>query len=394
MHARYLDLHAVQHHPPSCLNRDNHNLPKMLTIGNAPRAAVSAQNQRRNHRLDIEADLGEASARTRELPPRVAGRLREADWPVDLAHFAAGQIARSAIPKGLDTNPKEDHRTQAMLLVPADGVVDDLAAVCTRNRPALEKGLAQLLAARDSSNGTKRTAPKPPPALLPTEEVAACLSRRTATISLFGRMLAGLSDAEVTSAVQTAPAFTTHTSDLQPDFFTAVEDWPAQGDRGSAHLDTAFLTTGAFYRFTTVNLTDLARNLDGNHSDIQHLISLFIRTFIMTVPPAKKTSTAPHTVPDLVAYAVRDRRPVSYAGAFEQPVQAAPRGGYLTPTYQVLDTHAGTLSQLIGTTHRIGHGYATAQPQDAKHLGTRHGDFDTLITAAVTDTTAPTQAPA
>ncbi|KUL35637.1 type I-E CRISPR-associated protein Cas7/Cse4/CasC [Streptomyces regalis] len=392
MYDRYLDLHASEHKPPSCLNRGEYNQPKTLTIGNALRAVVSSQCQRRHWRLELETELAEPTARTRRIPPLVAGALREADWPDDLAHFAAGQIARSATPKGLDTNPKEEHRTQAMLLVAADALIDDLTAICTRNRAALEKGLAALQAAADDSDGAKRARRKPPPALLPADEVAACLTRRAPTIHLFGRMLAGLSDAEVTSSVQTAPAFTTHRSDLQPDFFTAKEDWPAPGDRGSAHLDTAFLTTGSFYRFTTVNLTDLTRNLDGDQDEALRLAGLFMRAFIMTVPQAKKTSTAPHTVPDLVAYAVRDRRPVTYAGAFEQPVKAAPHGGYLTPTYHALDTHAGILEQLIGTAHRIGHGYATAQPDDATHLGTRHHGFDALIDAALIDAAHP-QAP-
>ncbi|MEU6091032.1 type I-E CRISPR-associated protein Cas7/Cse4/CasC [Streptomyces sp. NPDC047085] len=386
---RFIDLHITEHRPPSCLNRGEYNEPKTFTIGNAPRATVSSQNQRRNWRKELEGELDEPTARTRLLPPRVAQALREADWPADLAHFAAGQVARSATGKGLETNPKEDHRTQAMLLVAASSIVDDLAAICSRNRPALEKGLAELLAAKDDPTGKKHGAKKPPPPLLPVKEVAECLTRRTATIGLFGRMLAGLNDADVTSAVQTAPAFTTHSSDLQPDFFTACEDWPAPGDRGSAHLDTTFLTTGVFYRFTTVNLTDLTRNLNDDHHEAQRLLGLFIRAFILTVPQAKKTSTAPHTVPDLVAYAVRERRPVSYAGAFEQPVKAAAHGGYLLPSYQTLDAHAGILNRLIGTTHLLGHGYATAQPSDAAHLGTRHDSFDTLIDAALTHTAQP-----
>ncbi|CAM5694298.1 type I-E CRISPR-associated protein Cas7/Cse4/CasC [Streptomyces chartreusis] len=61
-------------------------------------------------------------------------------------------------------------------------------------------------------------------------------------------MLARLTDADVPSAVQTAPALTTHKSDLQPDFVTAVDDWLGTGDRGSAFMDTSFLTSGASYR--------------------------------------------------------------------------------------------------------------------------------------------------
>ncbi|MET7913876.1 type I-E CRISPR-associated protein Cas7/Cse4/CasC [Streptomyces avermitilis] len=388
MHTRYLDIHMLEHRPPSCLNRDQHNVPKTMTIGNAKRIMVPAQTQRRPLRLALEDTLEEPATRTRYLPPHVAEALRAAGWPQDLAHFAAGQIARSATAKGLDTDPKNGHRTNAMLLLAADSIVKDLAELCTDHRAALEKGLARLQKKEPDDNADTKPARGKPPALLPTDKVAACLSRPTATIHLFGRMLAGLTDADVPSAVQTAPALTTHKSDLQPDFVTAVDDWLGAGDRGSAFMDTSFLTSGVFYRFTTVNLTDLTRKLDGDQNQALRLTGLFMRAAIMTVLPAKQTSTAPHTVPDLVAYAVRDGRPVTYASAFEQPVQAAPGGGYLTPSYHALDTCAGITHRLTGTSDLVGHGYATAQTGDAAHLGTRHDSFDALIAAALTNAAA------
>jgi len=388
MHTRYLDIHMLEHRPPSCLNRGEHDVPKTMTVGNAKRIMVPAQTQRRQWRLAIEDTLEERAARTRDLLLRVAEALCVENWPKDLAHFAAGQIARSATAKGLDTDPAQGHRTKALLLVAADSIVEDLATVCTDHRAALEKGLARLQKKEPDDSADPKQSRGKPPALLPTDKVAACLIRPTATIHLFGRMLAGLTDADVPSAVQTAPALTTHKSDLQPDFVTAVDDWLGAGDRGSAFMDTSFLTSGVFYRFTTVNLTDLTRKLDGDQNQALRLAGLFMRAAIMTVLPAKQTSTAPHTVPDLVAYAVRDGRPVSYASAFEQPVQAAPGGGYLAPSYRALDTCAGITHRLTGTSDLVGHGYATAQSGDAAHLGTRHDSFDALIAAALTNAAA------
>ncbi|CAM5317151.1 hypothetical protein SCHAM137S_01921 [Streptomyces chartreusis] len=298
MHTRYLDLHMLEHRPPSCLNRDQHNVPKTMTVGNAKRIMVPAQTQRRPLRLALEDTLEEPATRTRYLPPHVAQALRAEGWPEDLAHFAAGQIARSATAKGLETDPKNGHRTNAMLLVAADSIVEDLAKLCTDHRAALEKGLARLQKKEPDDSDDPKPGRRKPPALLPTDKVAACLSRPTATIHLFGRMLAGLTDADVPSAVQTAPALTTHKSDLQPDFVTAVDDWLGTGDRGSAFMDTSFLTSGVFYRFTTVNLTDLTRKLDGDQNQALRLTGLFMRAAIMTVLPAKQTSTAPHTVPE------------------------------------------------------------------------------------------------
>ncbi|MGI5473351.1 type I-E CRISPR-associated protein Cas7/Cse4/CasC [Streptomyces sp. CA-132043] len=376
MHSRYAELHALQCYPLSCLNRGQYDEPKTLDFGGTVRAAISSQCGKRHWRMELEEELGEPAARTRRVPPRVIAALRQRDWPADLADFAGAQIARSAKHKGLRTQPQADHLTEAMLYQPTTQLIEDLVALCETHRASLAAALT--------------ADPKDDPgALLPTEQVIAGLLKRTATINLFGRWIAELDGADVPGAVQAAWSFTTHTSAPQPDFYTAVEDWPAPGDHGSAHMANTFHTAGVFYRYATVNLTELLHNLEGNLKATAELLTLFTKAFIMTVPQAKRTSTAPHTVPHLVHYVIRDRRPVSYADAFDQPVQAAPRGGYLAPTRRALTDHAAALDQLIGTRHRISHGYATLCPEPLKPLGTRHTSFEELAAACTASATAP-----
>ncbi|WP_371794168.1 type I-E CRISPR-associated protein Cas7/Cse4/CasC [Streptomyces sp. NBC_01718] len=377
--ARYIDLHALHPLPASLLNRGEDNEPKTLMLGGAVRAMVSSQALKRPIRLALEQELDEHAARTRMLPLRVADALRAAGWPEDLAAFAGAQVVRSANREGLKTEDRQNGITSAMLYLPRD-ILDDLTALCLKYRTDLEEAHAQ--AAADAARPTKKgTRPRKPAAVLPTAHVAALIKRRTATINLFGRMLAEIPSAQVDGAAQIAPAFSVHKSGLQPDFFTAVEDWGKSGESGGAHLQTAFFTTGTLYRYATVNLTELIRNLDGDEAQAHNLLALFTEAFMMTLPPAKKTSTAPHTVPHLVHYAVRDRRPVSYAAAFEQPVKAAPAGGYTAPAVQTLSEHAGALNRLLGTRRLVAHGYATAQNTPIEHLGTRHDSFDELIDA-------------
>ncbi|MGW6511068.1 type I-E CRISPR-associated protein Cas7/Cse4/CasC [Streptomyces niveus] len=378
MPARFLDLHILQPVPAANLNRDGDNEPKTIQFGNKIRGFISSQSWKRELRLGVERDLDEPAARTRRLPPEVAEALRQAGWPEDLAAFAALQIARSATKEGLKTNSREGHRTQAILLLPHD-VTGELLALCEDNRTQLEEALAEHTASEKK---------KAPPAVLPTKAVAAQLTRRTTSINLFGRMLAELPSGHVEAAVQMAPAFTVHESDPQPDYFTTVEDWPQPGDKGSAHLQTAFLTTGIFYRYATLNVTDLTRNLRGNTDGLKELIELFTWHFIMSLPQGKKTSTAPHTLPDLVHYAVRDSRPISYSAAFEQPVKAAPSGGYTAPARQVLADYATTINRLVGTRRRIAHGHAASTPL-APQLGTHHSSFEDLAEACATAALTP-----
>lgn len=385
--ARYIDLHALHTLPASLLNRGEDNEPKTLLLGGAVRAMVSSQALKRPIRMALEQELDEHAARTRMLPLRVADALHAAGWPEELAAFAGAQVVRSANREGLKTEDNQNGITSAMLYLPRD-VLDDLTALCLKHRADLEEARTQAVAdaARPKKKGDRKSKPA---AVLPTRDVAALIKRRTATINLFGRMLAEIPGAHVDGAVQIAPAFSVNKSGPQPDFFTAVEDWGNDGNFGGAHLQTGFFTTGTLYRYATVNLTELIRNLDGDEAQAHHLLALFTEAFMMTLPPAKKTSTAPHTVPHLVHYAVRDRRPVSYAAAFEQPVKAAPAGGYTAPAVQTLSEHAGALNRLLGTRRRVAHGYATAQNTPIDHLGTRHDSFDELIDALTTTAAAP-----
>ncbi|MGW3835842.1 type I-E CRISPR-associated protein Cas7/Cse4/CasC [Streptomyces microflavus] len=381
--ARFLDLHILHPVTAANLNRDADNDPKTLSYGNATRALVSPQAWKRPIRLNVERELGEHAVRTRMVPPLVARKLQEAQWPEDLAAFTSAQIVHSAKGGGLKHNADENHRTQAMLYLPA-GVIDDLVALCEKHRTELEEALA----AHDPKNAISP--------VLPTKDLTAHLTSRTASINLFGRMLAELPAGHVEAAVQMAPAFSVHRSDPQPDFFTAVEDLPMGGDRGSAHLETAFLTTSVFYRFATINITDLHHNLGASTptETLTHLVELFVRHFILSMPGGKKTSTAPHTLPDLVHYTVRDRRSVSYGAAFEQPVKAAPQGGYTIPARQALTDYATTVSRLLGTRHLIAHGHTSTTNKPIKTLGTHHASFDDLAAACATAaTTTPAARP-
>lgn len=377
--ARYADFHILHPLPASLLNRGEDDLPKALDLGGVSRALVSSQSWKRAVRLRLEDELGEHAARTRMLPLRVADALQAAGWPQELATFAGSQIVRSATAEGLRTEEKQRGITSATLYLPRD-VLDDLTDLCTEHRTHLEEALAKETAAQTAPAKQAQKKPKTE-AVLPTPRVASAIRRRTATINLFGRMLAEVPDAHVDGAVQMAHAFTVHASSAQPDYFTAVEDWSAPNESGSAHLQTAFFTTGLLYRYATVNLTELTRNLNGDHEQALHLLGLFADAFIDVMPGAKKTSTAPHTYPYLIHYNIRDRRPVSYAAAFEQPVKHAPGGGYTTPAVTALSEHAGALNRLLGTRRLADSGYATLHNTPVEHLGTAHAGIDDLIDA-------------
>ncbi|CAL2073530.1 Type I-E CRISPR-associated protein Cas7/Cse4/CasC [Streptomyces murinus] len=361
----YLDLNALQSVPAANLNRDDLGSPKQVRYGNALRIRVSSQSWKRVIRHGVEQDLGEKAARTRMVPVKVRQALERAGWSAELAAFAGAQVAASAGKKGIGTE-KAGH-TSVLLFLP-EAAIDELAAVCTEHREALE-----------DAQGKKN-----PGQVLPPSVVEAILKRRTASISLLGRMLAELPDANVDGAAQVAHAFTTHAAEPQRDYFTAVDDWLGEAETGSGHLDTAEFSAGVFYRYGTVNVTDLLKNLEGDAKAARTVLASFAEHFLLSLPQAKKNSTAPHTLPDLAYLAAREHRPLSLAAAFETPVAADRQGGFSQPSRTALDTYARNINRLTGERHRPFHGHTAIDPEEKfSGLGTAHDSYHQLVEAAV-----------
>lgn len=114
------------------------------------------------------------------------------------------------------------------------------------------------------------------------------------------------------------------------------------------------------------------------------MLASFAEHFLMSLPQAKKNSTAPHTLPDLAYLAVREHRPLPLAAAFEAPVTADTIGGYARPSRKALASYAANINRLTGERHRPFHGHATIAPDEQlTGLGTAHDSFDSLIDVAV-----------
>lgn len=360
----FVDFSALQSVPAANLNRDDLGSPKTLKYGNVSRIRVSSQSWKRAIRHGVEEDLGETAARTRLVPIKVKEALQQDGWPAELAEFAGAQVAASAGKKPLKTE-KAGH-TSVLLFLPESGI-GELTAVCLEHREALEKGLGK----------------KNPGAVLPASRIEEILKRRTASISLLGRMLAELPGANVDGAAQVAHAFTTHASEPQRDYFTAVDDWLGEAETGSGHLDTAEFSAGVFYRFASVNVSDLLKNLDGDSKAARTVLASFADQFLMSLPQAKKNSTAPHTIPDLAYLAVRTQRPISLAAAFETPVAADRTGGFSAPSREALAAYASDINRLTGARNRLFHGHAGINTVLDRGLGDAHESFPDLIEAAV-----------
>ncbi|MFI1532375.1 type I-E CRISPR-associated protein Cas7/Cse4/CasC [Streptomyces griseus] len=378
--ARFIDVHIIQSVPFANLNRDDTNSVKTVQYGNVLRTRVSSQSWKRAIRGVFEDRIGQAALRTRRIGERVTLLLtEERGWPLDLAKRAgAHTAAASSIKFELAKDPKDSKQTvankvltNAMVYVPETAVAE-LADLAEDFREALQ-----------NAKDIKKPADK---SVLPTDRVEAVLRSRNGVINLFGRMLAEVDNAGVDGAVQVAHALTTHETDVELDYFSAVDDITANwGDQsGSGHMGHAEFSAGTFYRYATIDLRDLARNIGDRPEELRDLTAAFLSAFILSLPQAKKNSTAPHTIPDLAHISVRTDRPLSYAAAFESPVTAAGQGGYAAPSRTTLSGYAEEANRLLGTGGILNAGWAGVDAKGLDGLGIRHTSFDTLIDTALT----------
>ncbi|WP_185893674.1 type I-E CRISPR-associated protein Cas7/Cse4/CasC [Streptomyces sp. WAC08241] len=356
----FININVLHPFPLSNLNRDDLNSPKIAVYGGVERSRVSSQSTKRTTRHQTEKTLGDKALRTRRVPAKVAAELQDRGWTKEEADKAGQAVALASGVRGLAI--AEAGTTTVMLYLPEAGI-SALADLVEKNRDTITKAAAHAEAeAAADKTGSKTKAPK-----LDKEtaaevkavqaEVRAILASRNASIAAFGRMLANTPEVTVDGAVSVAHSITTHATAEQSDFFTAVDDVPGT-DNGSAHMGNAPHTSGTFYKHATVNVGELIRNLDSDTNTARDFLTSFLREFTVSVPQAKKNSTA-----------------------FEAPVTATDTSGYTTPSITALTKHVEAVNDFYGTTGLKAAAYSGTAPHldQATTLGTHIKNLDDLV---------------
>ncbi|MFI2764824.1 type I-E CRISPR-associated protein Cas7/Cse4/CasC [Streptomyces echinatus] len=373
--ARFICAHVLQTVPFANLNRDDTNSVKTVQYGGVLRTRVSSQCWKRAARTDFQNRIGQAALRTRRIGERVSRLLVERGWPENLAARAGAHLAvASGIKFELEEKDKQVQVNKvignALVYVPQTAVAE-FADRAEAHRAELEK-------AKDIKKSSDKS-------VLSKDEITAILRTRNGVINLFGRMLAEVDDAGVDGAVQVAHAMTTHATDIEIDYFSAVDDVTAEwkDSTGSGHMGHAEFSAGTFYRYATIDLEELTENLSGDTAAARELTEAFLHSFIRSLPQAKKNSTAPHTAPDLIHLTVRADRPLSLAAAFEKPVTMAADGGYAAASRDTLAQYADAVTAFMGDDGILHAGWSGLDAKDLNGLGHRHTTLNGLITTAL-----------
>lgn len=326
-----IELHILQSFPVSCLNRDDVGSPKSAVFGGVNRARLSSQSLKRAIREYAQNNLPDsrfAGERTKLIVQPLIDALKKhgvTDEAVALEHakYIADKLAK------LDAKSEEPKVGTLTFLAPSeiDSIARQVAALLKDNPKSkdYEKNLDKFCKNAGLLDG--------------------------ADIALFGRMVASLPSLTLEAAAMFSHALSTHKSDNDLDFYSAVDDCKPKGDdAGAGMIGTLEFSSAVYYRYAALNLDLLA---DAEHlaklsaEDRRKVVDAFIRSTLMAVPGARKNSMNANTLPGYVLGIFKSTgQPVQLINAFEEPVR--PKSGLLSESVAKLKAHHESLKTTWG----------------------------------------------
>lgn len=304
----YVDFHVLQTVPPSCVNRDDTGSPKTAVYGGVTRARVSSQAWKRAVRkafmdegLLEEEEIGK---RTKKVAELIAEQIK-----VLVPEQDADKLAKKAIDSA---GIKGKEKSKDVLFFISQAQVKALAELATAGCEE-KKRYQEVL----------KTAP-------------------SVDMALFGRMVANDPSLNYDAAAQVAHSISTHAVQNEFDYFTAVDDCSKEDTAGAGHLGTVEYNSSTLYRYATVNMMELSKNLGAEKA--AEALRSFGEAFICSMPTGRQNSFANRTLPDAVYVTIRKDQPINLCGAFEKPVRKSSEG-YVEPSEKALVEYAEKLYQ-------------------------------------------------
>ena len=324
----YLDIYAIQNVPPCDINRDDTGTPKTAIYGGYLRSRVSSQAWKHAMREEFAQTLDPEGlgVRTKHAVGLIADEIKT--QRPDLADEAEGlasavlQVTGVKIEKSKRTGSEEGSAVSQYLIFIARSEVAKLAGIAIDAHEAGE----------DISKPTKE---------LKKKVSAAFHGAQALDIALFGRMLADAPDLNTDASSQVAHAISVDKVTQEYDYFTAVDDCSADDNAGAAMLDTIGFNSSTLYRYATVCLDSLSKQL-GDAKATAEGVRSFLSAFVRSMPTGKQNTFANRTLPSAVLVALRNDQPVNGVSAFEEPV--APREG-VSISHQAEDALARKLGE-------------------------------------------------
>jgi len=203
----------------------------------------------------------------------------------------------------------------------------------------------------------------------------------------FGKM-----NLRVDAAAQVGQSISTNKVDIEFDYFTAVDNLQQGAETGAGMIGTIEFNSACFYRYASVDVDQLARNLTGNGQMVtpevveltRRTVEAFVRSFVIAIPTGKQNSMAAHNPPSFVLAVAREGGNWSLANAFVQPIVPRPNADLVSGSIAALDAYWGDLMAMYGTQGITGQWYAAiGAPKVTALENARVDGLDALMTCVL-----------
>jgi len=342
-----IELHMIQCHAPSNLNRDDTGSPKDCIFGGVRRSRISSQCIKRSIRMsDVfrsglqGVDLG---IRTRRLPSIVRDAMIELGFSSDMADLAGKKASGFGNKDGTEQQDLETAQIMFISQHDVDTIIDVIAAA------AKETGDVKTfkdVSAKELQKSAELAGWRP----------------ITPDIALFGRMITSAAFRDVQASAQVAHAISVNKMDHEFDYFTAVDDLVGTGEddeTGAAMIDDVEFNSACYYKYMSLDYDGLVSNLAGLTPTDEgldqarrvaaHTILAFVRAAALVTPTGKQNSFAAHQLPSAILVEVRNKKmPVSYANAFVKPVTAGRGKDLIEASIEQFACHVDILNRKYG----------------------------------------------
>lgn len=355
----FLDVHVLQTVPASCLNRDDTGSPKLMTYGGKTRGRVSSQCWKHAMREMFKQESPEmCGIRSMWFTHIVRDYLLEhkdgltQDIATEMSVFALSVVFGVAVDvkETQDAAGKKvfeiDFNTAKMnaLTFLSQAQVEALGDFIIDNWDELETAVVDFK--KKIAKATKKDEIKVADFLKSKKSFVTALRKCVETsvsadMALFGRMVAQSQSLSVDACCSVAHAFSTHEVATEFDYYTASDDYQPEDVTGAANIGTLEFCSMTMYRYTTVDVTELAEKMG---VDTAVVLREFLRTFVMSMPTGKVHSYANTTLPEYIEISLRTDAPVSFAPAFENAVRGTE--GMMKDSVQALEMYRDNVYQM------------------------------------------------
>src|SRR5271157_1173457 len=287
-----IEIHMLQNHAPSNLNRDDTGSPKECMFGGVSRSRISSQCLKHSIRASpvFKQDMNGVAMgiRTRYLPELVRKKLLGMGIDEHLADVAANVVVKlgkkdKSAAGGKEEAGEESEETEE------EGEETEEESEGEATEPDAEEeqkklrtkqimflvdeevqSIAEVIKAKLEEKGEAFGEIKGKEIDKLQTEIGEEMSRTiTPDVALFGRMITSSAFKDVEAAIHVAHAISTNRLEREFDFFTAVDDLQKKGEvmgqeKGASMMGDVEFNSACYYKYFSLDCDQFVDNMAGD----------------------------------------------------------------------------------------------------------------------------------